>query len=151
MLPIGADAPDFTLPDHEGTPRTLRGLLADGPIVLYFYPADFTPVCTAQACTMRDLESELSSAGLRVVGVSPQSPQSHAKFRDKFRLPFVLLSDEKKSAVRAYGADGPLGIGVRRVTYLLGRDGVVRDALRADLRISRHTDFIRSALDALAT
>ena len=74
MLKAGERAPEFTLPDETGTDRSLTELLSAGAIVLYFYPADFTPGCTRQACALRDLHSEIERAGLRVVGISPQSP-----------------------------------------------------------------------------
>jgi peroxiredoxin Q/BCP len=82
------------------------------------------------------------------VGVSPQDADSHARFRDKHGLPFTLVADPGKVAVQAYGVDGPLGIGVRRATFLIGPDGVIRDAVLADLRVGRHEEFIRAAVAA---
>jgi thioredoxin-dependent peroxiredoxin len=146
MLKAGERAPEFTLPDDSGTDRSLTELLSSGAIILYFYPADFTPGCTRQACKLRDLHTEIQRAGLRVVGISPQSPASHAKFREKYHLPFQLLSDEQKTVVKMYGLNGPLGIGVRRATYLIDGSRRVRDAVLADLRIGRHMDFVRKAI-----
>jgi peroxiredoxin Q/BCP len=146
MLKVGERAPEFTLPDETGKDRSLTELLSSGAIILYFYPADFTPGCTRQACKLRDLHSEIQKAGLRVVGISPQSPASHAKFREKYRLPFDLLSDEHKAVVKMYGLNGPLGIGVRRASYLIDGSRRVRDAVLADLRIGRHMDFVRKAI-----
>ena len=146
MIQAGERAPEFTLPDETGTDRSLTGLLSAGAIVLYFYPADFTPGCTRQACALRTLHSEIEEAGLRVVGISPQSSQSHAKFKAKYQLPFVLLSDEQKTVVKMYGVNGPLGIGVRRATYLIDSSRRVRDALLADIMVGRHTDFVRKAI-----
>ena len=114
--------------------------------VFVFYPADFTPGCTRQACVLRDLHSEIASAGLRVVGISPQSPQSHAKFKAKHQLPFVLLSDEHKTVIKMYGVNGPLGIGVRRASYLIDGGRRIRDAVLADFMIGRHADFFRKAI-----
>jgi thioredoxin-dependent peroxiredoxin len=148
MLKTGDRAPDFTLPDQDGREITLSALLADGPLVLYFYPADFTPGCTKEACTIRDMHDEIAAAGMRVVGISPQDAASHARFRDKYGLQFTLLADPGKAVVKAYGVDGPLGIGVRRATFLLGADGVVRAAVLADIRIGRHEEFIRAAITA---
>jgi thioredoxin-dependent peroxiredoxin len=148
MLKTGDRAPDFTLPDQDGREITLSALLADGPLVLYFYPADFTPGCTREACTIRDMHDEIAAAGMRVVGISPQDAASHARFRDKYGLQFTLLADPGKAVVKAYGVDGPLGIGVRRATLLLGADGIVRDAVLADIRIGRHEEFIRAAIAA---
>src|ERR1700732_3286335 len=143
MLKAGERAPEFTLPDETSTDRSLTELLSSGAIVLYFYPADFTPGCTRQACVLRDMHTEIESAGLRVVGVSPQSPESHAKFKAKYQLPFVLLSDEQKTVIKMYGVNGPLGIGVRRATYLIDASRRVRDVVLADFMIGRHEDFVR--------
>src|SRR6202789_474581 len=126
MLKAGERAPEITLPEETGTDRSLTELLSGGAIVLYFYPADFTPGCTRQACVLRDLHQEIEKAGLRVVGISPQSPESHAKFRAKYTLPFVLLSDQHKAVIKMYGANGPLGIGFRRAPNLVEGDGGFR-------------------------
>jgi thioredoxin-dependent peroxiredoxin len=146
MIKTDERAPEFTLPDETGKDRSLTELLSPGAIVLYFYPADFTPGCTRQACVLRDLHSEIERAGLRVVGISPQSPQTHAKFKAKYQLPFVLLSDEHKTVIKMYGVNGPLGIGVRRASYLIDGGRRIRDALLADFRIGRHADFVRKAI-----
>ena len=151
MIKAGERAPEFTLPDETGKDRSLTELLSAGAIVLYFYPADFTPGCTRQACVLRHLHTEIAQAGLRVVGISPQNPQSHAKFKAKYQLPFVLLSDEQKTVVKMYGVNGPLGIGVRRATYLIDGSRRVRDAVLADFMIGRHADFIRKAIMLRAT
>ena len=163
MLATDTIAPDFCLPDECNEAVSLSALLAAGPLVLYFYPADFTPGCTRQACVMRDIHGELAAAGLQVAGVSPQGPASHARFRKRYGLPFTLLSDTGKETIRRYGADGPFGIGVRRVTYLIEalppgerqaesgrRRGRIAAALRADLRIGRHEVFVRRALELAA-
>jgi peroxiredoxin Q/BCP len=146
MLKAGERAPEFTLPDETAKDRSLTELLSSGAIILYFYPADFTPGCTRQACVLRDLDAEIQRAGLRVVGISPQSPESHAKFRDKHKLPFVLLSDQHKAVIKMYGVNGPLGIGVRRASYLVDGGRRIRDAVLADFRIGRHADFVRKAI-----
>jgi thioredoxin-dependent peroxiredoxin len=146
MLKAGERAPEFTLPDETSTDRSLTELLSSGAIVLYFYPADFTPGCTRQACVLRDLHTEIQRAGLRIVGVSPQSPESHAKFRAKYNLPFVLLSDQHKAVIKMYGVNGPLGIGVRRASYLIDGGRRIRDAVLADFMIGRHADFVRKAI-----
>jgi peroxiredoxin Q/BCP len=124
----------------------LTELLSSGAIVLYFYPADFTPGCTRQACVLRDLHEEIQRAGLRVVGISPQSPESHAKFRAKYNLPFVLLSDQHKAVVKMYGVNGPLGIGVRRASYLIDGGRRIRDSVLADFMIAKHAEFVRKAI-----
>ncbi len=146
MLAIGTIAPDFTATDDQGRALRLRDLLAEGPLVLYFYPADFTPGCTKEACMFRDAHEDLVAAGIRVLGVSPQDEASHRKFREAHRLPFALVADPEKAVVRAYDVDGPLGFGVRRVSYLIERDGRIADATQADLRIGRHEEFVERVL-----
>jgi thioredoxin-dependent peroxiredoxin len=146
MIHAGERAPEFTLPDETGTDRSLTELLRAEALVLYFYPADFTPGCTRQACTLRDLHADIERAGLRVVGISAQSPQSHAKFKAKYQLPFTLLSDQQKTVAKMYGVNGPLGIGVRRATFLIDASRRIRDAVLADFMISRHADFVRKAV-----
>ena len=150
MLKPGTRAPEFTLPDEDGRKTTLSDLLASGPLILYFYPADFTPGCTKEACDIRDLHGQLSGVGLQVVGVSPQDAESHRRFRERHQLPFKLLCDEDKEVIRRYDADGPLGIGVRRVTYLIAEDGEISDAVQADLMIGRHRAFIENAIEMSA-
>lgn len=151
MLKEGERAPEFTLPDEAGKDRSLTDFLNAGATVLYFYPADFTPGCTRQACVLRDLQTDIQNANLRVVGVSPQSPETHAKFRAKYNLPFTLLSDEGKEVIKMYGVNGPLGIGVRRATYLIDGSRRIRDAVLADFMIGRHADFVRKAIMLRAT
>jgi peroxiredoxin Q/BCP len=151
MIKADERAPEFTLPDETGRDRSLTELLSAGAMVLYFYPADFTPGCTRQACVLRDLHSEVEAAGLRVVGISPQQPETHAKFKAKYQLPFVLLSDQQKTVIKMYGVNGPLGIGVRRATYLIDGSRRVRDVVLADFRISRHSDFVRKAITLRAS
>jgi peroxiredoxin Q/BCP len=146
MLKAGERAPEFTLPDETGTDRSLTELLSTGAIVLYFYPADFTPGCTRQACVLRDLHTEIERAGLCVVGISPQSPESHAKFRAKHNLPFVLLSDQHKAVTKMYGVNGPLGLAVRRASFLIDGGRRIRDVVLADFMIGRHADFVRKAI-----
>jgi peroxiredoxin Q/BCP len=124
----------------------LTELLNLGAIILYFYPADFTPGCTRQACSLRDLHDDIQKAGLLVVGVSPQNSESHARFRQKYSLPFVLLSDEHKAVIKMYGVNGPLGIGVRRASFLIDGGRRVRDVVLADFMIGRHGEFVRKAV-----
>ena len=148
MLAKGLKAPEFELADQSGRKHTLKALLKDGPLILYFYPADFTPGCTKEACSFRDLHQELLKAKLRVVGVSPQDVESHRRFAEKHGLNFPLLADPDKKAVKAYDLDGPLGFGVRRGTYLIGTDGKIQDSVLADLRIGSHEAFVKKAIEA---
>jgi peroxiredoxin Q/BCP len=146
MLAVGNRAPEFVLQDNNGNDVGLSDLLQDGPLVLYFYPADFTPGCTKEACSIRDIHNDIQAVGLKVVGVSPQDAKSHEKFRKEHNLPFTLLCDPDKVAVKMYDVDGPLGFGVRRVTYLINQDRTIQAALQADLVVSKHTAFIQKAI-----
>jgi peroxiredoxin Q/BCP len=146
LLAIGTKAPEFVLPNEFGDATSLSSLLSDGALILYFYPADFTPFCTKEACSIRDMHSGMVQAGLRVAGVSPQDVASHRRFKERYNLTFMLLSDPEKIAVRLYDVDGPFGVRIRRATYLIGADGIIRDTLLADFKVSRHEQFIRNAM-----
>jgi len=146
MLKTGAKAPEFVLPNENGEEVSLTDILESGPIILYFYPADFTPGCTKEACSIRDMHDDILSVGLKVVGISPQDAASHIKFKDKHKLPFMLLSDTDKVAIKMYDVDGPFGVGVRRATYLISQGAKIQSALQADVMISRHADFIEKAV-----
>ena len=149
MLQVGTRAPEFTLEDQDGREVSLTDFLNRGRLLLYFYPADFTPGCTREACAIRDMHADIQSSGLVVAGVSPQLPERHQKFRSHHSLPFTLLADPQRTVIRMYEADGPLGW-VRRITYLIDRDRRIRDAVKASFRISVHENFIRRALSTQA-
>jgi thioredoxin-dependent peroxiredoxin len=131
-MPIQANimAPDFTLPDENGTPRTLSSFRGK-PVVLYFYPKDDTTGCTTEACSFRDDYSVYREAGIVVLGVSPDSAESHTKFKNKYNLPFTLLADDGHKVCELYGAWGPKKFmgreyeGVLRTTFLIGPDGTI--------------------------
>jgi thioredoxin-dependent peroxiredoxin len=144
MLRAGDRAPDFTLPDQTGTPTSLGSLLRSGPLVLFFYPGDFTPICTREASMIRDAHADLATAGIGVAGISPDAPAVHAEFKERHALPYPLLSDGDRRVIAAYGVAGPLGL-VRRATFLIDADGLIVDAVRADLRVGRHAALIARA------
>jgi thioredoxin-dependent peroxiredoxin len=146
MLKPGDKAPEFVLANDEGTDTSLNELLRDGPLILYFYPADFTPGCTKEACSIRDIHEDIQAVGLTVVGISPQDVESHRKFRDRYELPFTLLSDPNKEVVKLYDVDGMFGVGLQRATFLISQDGEIQDAVIANVRISRHAEFIEKAV-----
>ena len=146
MLEVGSRAPEFVLPNDVGVEVSLTDLLADGPLILYFYPADFTPGCTKEACSIRDIHNDIQSVGLQVAGISPQDEDSHRRFREKHDLPFTLLSDPEKVAIKMYDVDGPFGVGVRRATFLINRNRKIQDAVMADVLIGRHQEFIEKAV-----
>lgn len=131
MLKVGNSAPDFAAPDADG--RTLK--LSDfrgEKVVLYFYPKDDTPGCTKEACSFRDAFSKLKRAGIKVIGVSPDTPKSHEKFTAKYNLPFTLISDPDHKVAGAYGAYGEKKFmgrtyqGFLRNTFLIDESGRIK-------------------------
>ena len=146
MLKVGDVAPEFILPDENGDEVALTKRLQESAVILYFYPADFTPGCTKEACAIRDIHDDILSVGLDVIGISPQDEQSHLKFKKQHDLPFTLISDPDKIAIRMYDADGPMGFGVRRITYLVSQGQRIQGAICADLKIGKHDEFIRRAI-----
>ncbi len=131
LVAVGSMAPGFSLPDANGQTVQLKDLLGK-PLVLYFYPADFTTGCTAEACAYRDDSARFDSLGVRVVGISTDDTTSHRAFAEKHRLPFLLLSDTGAVASTLYGVAFEIPRGdakrviARRVTYLIDAKGVVR-------------------------
>ena len=130
MLSIGTQAPDFTLPDKDGTSVTLSSLRGR-KVVLYFYPKDNTPGCTRQACAFAANLTEFEKRGITVIGISKDSIASHQKFAEKYNLPFILLSDPERVAIEAYGVwqekkmAGKVGMGVVRTTFIIDEEGVI--------------------------
>ncbi len=148
MLRIGDTAPSFQLKDQSGSIVSLDQIAANGDLILYFYPADFSPVCTAEACAFRDSYEGVSSIGAQIVGVSPQSVASHQRFSSSFSIPFPLLSDPRKKVINAYGVDGPFGFGVRRVTFLIDSSKIVQNHVVSELFVGSHTDLLKKTLRA---
>ncbi len=147
MLKAGQAAPDFTLPSAEGEQVNLLFLLSNGPVIVFFYPADFSPACTLEACNIRDVHEDIAAAGMTVVGISTQGSASHRRFKQAFDLPYLLLSDKDKIVIKAFGINGPLGMGSRRATFLINQNGIIEDAVHAELMIDQHKAFIARALE----
>lgn len=126
----GEKAPDFTLPDQDGNDVNLQELLADGPVVVFFYPKAFTPVCTAEACSFRDAFEEFADAGARIVGISADTVEKQKAFHTKNRLTFPVLSDPDADVYGLYGlraSSNPSAWRMNdRVTFVIDRDGFVR-------------------------
>ncbi len=148
-LSIGERAPDFTLPSSSGQPVALSSLLSKGPVVLFFYPKDDTPGCTAEACSFRDSYDQFAEAGATVVGISSDSEESHERFATKHKLQMILLSD-KGGKVRALYDVKPklLGFIPGRVTIVIGRDGTIRYVFDSQIRMEAHS---REALAVVKT
>ncbi len=146
---IGDQAPDFELADENGVNRSLRQLLADGPVVLYFYPAAMTPGCTAEGCHFRDLKAEFVALGAQRVGVSADEVTKQKQFADKYNFDFPPLSDADRQVAEAYGVRRSFGpLPTKRATFVIGADGRILDIIKSEVRMSIHAD---RALKTLTT
>jgi len=151
-MPIssGIPAPSFTVPDETGTPRSLADYRGKN-VVLYFYPKDDTPGCTTEACNFRDDYSAYEKVGVVILGVSPDSPKKHTKFKEKFQLPFTLLADEDHAICEAYGVWGQkkfMGreyMGVLRTTFLIDPEGNIKKVFE-DVKPADHSAEVLAAL-----
>ncbi|MGB8852017.1 MAG: thioredoxin-dependent thiol peroxidase [Pirellulales bacterium] len=151
-IEAGSKAPDFTLLTHEGTKLKLSNLRGS-PVVLYFYPKDDTPGCTKEACGFRDAKTKLAKHGAVVLGVSPDSPASHEKFRAKYKLPFTLLCDPDHAVAEKYGAwreknmYGKKSMGIARSTFIIDAAGTVVKVFKA-VKADGHADQVLAALSS---
>jgi peroxiredoxin Q/BCP len=145
QLSIGDRVPDVRLTSDQGT-IWLADLLGKKIVVLYFYPKDETPGCTVEACGFRDAYEYFLEAGADVIGVSKDSLKAHARFTAKHQLPFRLLSDPDGRAAEAFGVTKTLGLIPGRTTFVIDRQGVVRDRFDSQLRVNEH---VRRALEHL--
>jgi peroxiredoxin Q/BCP len=131
---VGDPAPAFEAPDQNGKIRSLHEFNGQR-LVLYFYPKDNTPGCTAEACSLRDHYQSLLQAGYQILGISSDSPASHQKFITKFQLPFDLISDQDKTVHEAFGTwiqksmYGRSYMGTDRVTFVIGPDGIIQEVI----------------------
>jgi peroxiredoxin Q/BCP len=152
-LEAGDKAPDFTLPADGGGKIALKELKGK-PVVLYFYPKDDTPGCTAEACAFRDQLPDFAKVKAQVIGISRDSVASHDKFKKKFKLPFPLASDEDGKVCEAYGVwmeksmYGKKYMGIERSTFLIDGKGVVRNVWRK-VKVDGHADAVLAAAEAL--
>ncbi|MFM9033739.1 MAG: peroxiredoxin [Mycobacterium sp.] len=147
----GDRVPDFELPDQTGTVRSLAGLLADGPIVLFFYPAAMTPGCTKEACHFRDLAADFAALGASRVGISTDPVAKQAKFADSQRFDYPLLSDAGGTVAEIFGVKrGLLGkfMPVKRTTFVIDTDRTVLQVISSEVNMDTHADKALEALRA---
>jgi peroxiredoxin Q/BCP len=149
VIAEGSRAPDFTLPDQTGTPVTLSTLLAQGPVVVFFYPAAETSVCTKEACHFRDLAAEFALAGAQRIGISKDSVAKQAGFAEHWDLDYPVLSDPEGSVAALFGIKpalfgkiGPL----QRATFAIRADGTVAKVVTGMLNATIHADEALAAL-----
>lgn len=147
---VGDRAPDFTLPNQSGEPVRLSDFLGKTDIVLYFYPKDDTPGCTTEACSFRDSYEVFKDAGAEVIGVSSDSAESHQRFAAKHRLPFILLSDADGALRKRYDVPATFGLLPGRVTYIIDKQGVVRNIFSSQFTPEKHISEALKTLQALS-
>jgi peroxiredoxin Q/BCP len=147
---VGDRAPTFTAPTQSGEPFVLADHIGRQVIVLYFYPQDGTPVCSAEACAFRDAFADFFAAGAKVVGVSGDSVDSHRAFAGRQRLPFTLVSDSDGAIRRAFGVPSTLWLFPGRVTYVIDRQGMVRHVFNSALSAGRHVTEALAVVRSLA-
>lgn len=145
MISVGDEAPEFEAPLGNGKMFRLKDYRGRRHLVLYFFPKDFTPGCTKEACSFRDRRAEIAGLDAEVVGVSYDSVDSHAKFAEKYSLPYPLVSDVGGLIAKKYGVTRLGGwLPNKRITFVIDKEGIVRHVIHAELQIDLHID------DALA-
>jgi thioredoxin-dependent peroxiredoxin len=153
LLRPGDTAPDFDVLDHSGRRVKLSDFHGRMAVVLYFYPKDFTSICTAESCGFRDMYRGLASANVEVVGVSLDSADSHRRFATRYDLPFSLISDSTKDLTKRYGALSTvrslLGL-AKRLTYVIDRDGKVAGVFEGELSATPHLQGVKDLVARLA-
>ncbi|MDZ7884470.1 MAG: peroxiredoxin [Mycobacterium sp.] len=150
-MKTGDRVAEFELPDQTGTLRSLSALLADGPVVLFFYPAAMTPGCTKEACHFRDLAAEFAAAGASRVGISTDAVEKQAKFADQQRFDYPLLSDADGTVATAFGVKrGLLGklMPVKRTTFVIDTDRTVLEVISSEFSMDTHADKALEVLRA---
>jgi thioredoxin-dependent peroxiredoxin len=142
---------DFELPDQDGVSRRLSTLLADGPVVLFFYPAAMTPGCTAEACSFRDLAGEFLAAGAQRVGISRDKPARQKEFADRYSFDYPLLSDPDSRVAAALGVKRllPLGpLSTKRMTFVIDTDRTVLEIIHSEKNMEDHAARALETLSA---
>jgi thioredoxin-dependent peroxiredoxin len=150
MLKVGDLAPEFSAQDQHGKTISLASLLERGRLILYFYPKDFTPVCTAQACTFRDASTELGALSANVVGVSGDPVDSHQLFAEKHSVPFSLIADPERRIIKPYRATVPIINHTLRVSYVIDTNRRILGAFHHEFSAAKHLEDVRRALGSAA-
>ncbi|GAA3462585.1 MULTISPECIES: peroxiredoxin [Saccharothrix] len=137
----GDVVPDFTLPDQDGTPRSLSSLLADGPVVLFFYPAAMTAGCTAESCHFRDLAAEFAEVGAQRVGISTDAVERQKEFATRHAFDYPLLSDADGGVAAGFGVKRRFGpLPVKRHTFVIDTDRTLVEVIRSEFAMNAHAD-----------
>lgn len=146
QIKIGDHIPEFSLPNQDGEVINITDFIGN-PLVIYFYPKDNTPGCTAEACTFRDAYEDFRDLGAEVIGISSDSPETHKNFAEKHRLPFILLADEENVVEDLFGVPKSMfGMLPGRVTYIINEEGIVVHTFSGQLKVKKH---VKESLKAL--
>jgi len=137
---VGEIAPDFTLHNQDDEPISLSDYTGKSNVVLFFYPKDFSPGCTSQACHFRDNYEDFTDLGAVVIGISGDSVESHKKFLDEYLFPFTLLSDKGDVVRKLYGATKGFGLLPGRYTFIMDKNGVIQHIFTSETNMKKHTD-----------
>ena len=137
-LDVGDAAPEFTAQAHDGSTVRLSDYVGKSAVVLFFYPLDFSPTCTTEACAFRDAFADFASAGTAVIGISGDSLERHRAFAAQRKLPYLLISDADGAIRRVFGVPKTLGLFPGRVTYVIDKVGVIRHVFSAQFGASQH-------------
>jgi thioredoxin-dependent peroxiredoxin len=148
----GDTAPDFELPDQTGTPRKLSEFLANGPVVLFFYPAAMTPGCTKESCHFRDLTAEFGEVHAQRLGISADPVDKQHRFADTYGLDFPLLSDTDRTVAKSFGVKrSPTILPNKRATFVIDPDRTVVEVIRSETRMDHHADRALEVLRSRST
>ncbi|AKT41932.1 peroxiredoxin [Chondromyces crocatus] len=139
-LAVGDRAPEFSLQSQSSETVKLSDFLGKKTLVLFFYPKDDTPGCTAESCSFRDSHDAFTEAGAEVIGVSADSVASHGQFAKKYGLPMTLLSDPGGETAKRYGVKSTLGLLPGRVTFVIDKEGIVRHVFSSQLQATKHVN-----------
>ena len=149
MKPLkkGDQVPQFSAIKSDGTLFESQSIIGQKAIVIYFYPKDDTPGCTIEACSFRDAYEQFTDYGAEVVGISADSEKSHSKFKEKYKLPFILLSDEKNKIRKLFGVPNDLfGLLPGRATYVIDKNGIIQlvfDSVASKIHIKKALDILK--------
>lgn len=149
-LQVGDRAPDFSLTSATGESVSLADFRGKKPVVLYFYPKDDTPGCTAESCAFRDSYQVFQDMGAEVIGISGDSVDSHRKFAEKYQLPFILLSDSQNTVRKQFGVPATLFVLPGRVTYVIDKEGIIRHIFNSMMDFKAHVEEALNTLKSLA-
>lgn len=152
-LSVGQQAPDFDVVSSAGKTLKLSDFRGRKNVVLYFYPGDFTPICTKETCGFRDMYADLASKNTEIIGVSVDSNESHEKFAKEYKLDFALVSDANRELAKSFGATGFFRdlIGqVARMTFVIDMNGVIVGVFQGELSASKHVEGVRTLIEQLS-